>query len=290
MLRKLLAILETREIDFCKFANIKIKKRNTNQMIETHAHIYDEQFETDRNVMLSRAFESGISQIWMPNCNHETIPSMLALESQYPDKCLPMIGLHPCYVDNNVEKEIEIIEQLLAKRKFIMIGEIGLDFYWDLSFVKQQEAAFIKQLVLAKKYKLPICIHSRNSKDNNLNAIQRCCELIEEFNWKDLRGIFHCFSGNYEDAKKVIGLNFLLGIGGVVTFKNGGLDTFLPKIDLKHLVLETDSPYLAPVPHRGKRNEPIYINLVAEKLAEIKETSISEIINTTTQNALNLIN
>ncbi|MCP9770159.1 TatD family deoxyribonuclease [Lacihabitans sp. LS3-19] len=258
-------------------------------MIETHAHIYDEQFNNDRDEMLQRAFELGVEQIWMPNCNSETIPGMLALESQYPGKCLSMMGLHPCYVGEDFEKELAIVGDNLEKRPFILIGEIGLDFFWDLTFVPQQEKAFLKQLEFAKKYNLPICIHSRNSKDNQLNAIQRCCDLIEEFGWKDLRGIFHCFSGNKEDAERVISLNFHLGIGGVVTFKNGGLDKFLGEIPINNIVLETDSPYLAPVPLRGKRNEVSYLSHVTEKLSELYNLSEDEIKNITTQNALNII-
>ncbi|CAN1578330.1 TatD Mg-dependent DNase [Spirosomataceae bacterium] len=259
------------------------------KIIETHAHIYDEQFENDRDEMLIRAFEAGVEQIWMPNCNHQTIEGMLSLETQYPEKCLSMMGLHPCYVDKDFDKELEIIEKWLNKRPFIMIGEIGLDFYWDLAFVPQQEQVFLRQLELAKKYNLPICIHSRNSKDNSLNAIQRCCDLIEEFGWKELRGIFHCFSGNQEDAERVLSLNFLMGIGGVVTFKNGGLDKFLKDIPLRMIVLETDSPYLAPVPHRGKRNEVSNLELVVNKIADIYEISADEVKIQTTENAQKLI-
>lgn len=259
------------------------------KIIETHAHIYDEQFDNDREEMLKRAFLTGVEQIWMPNCNHETIEKMLALEQQYPLQCLPMMGLHPCYVGEDFEKELEIVENWVQKRKFIMIGEIGLDFYWDLAFVPQQEKVFLYQLSLAKKYNLPICIHSRNSKDNSLNAIQRCCDLIEDIDWKDLRGIFHCFSGNKEDAKRVLSLNFLLGIGGVVTFKNGGLDKFLSEIPLEKIVLETDSPYLAPVPHRGKRNEVGYLDMVIARIADIYNISADEVRIQTTKNAKNLI-
>ena len=259
-------------------------------IIETHAHIYDEQFVPDLDEMLKRASNAGVEQIWMPNCNHETIPRMLDLEEKYSNLCLSMMGLHPCYVGEDFENELEIVENWFEKRKFIMIGEIGLDFFWDLTFVPQQEKAFLRQLELAKKYNLPICIHSRNSKDNSLNAIQRCCDLIEGFGWKDLRGIFHCFSGNKEDADRVLSLNFLLGIGGVVTFKNGGLDKFLKDIPLECLVLETDSPYLAPVPHRGKRNEVCYLELVVEKLSDVYEISTEVVKEKTTKNALNLIN
>jgi TatD DNase family protein len=258
-------------------------------MIETHAHIYDEQFGQDRNAMLERAFSAGIKQIWMPNCDHETIDGMLALEKKYPEVCHAMMGVHPCYVKENFEEELNVVEQWLEHRKFILIGEIGLDFYWDLTFVTQQEDVFLRQLALAKKYNLPICIHSRNSKNNEHNAILRCIELIKQFGWEDLRGIFHCFSGNLEEAQKIIEINFLLGIGGVATFKNGGMDTILPHIDLKHIVLETDSPYLAPVPHRGKRNEVVYIGLVARRIAEIKAIDFDEVVQQTTQNALSLI-
>ena len=258
-------------------------------MIETHAHIYDEQFGQDRNAMLERAFSAGIKQIWMPNCDHETIDGMLALEKQYPEVCHAMMGVHPCYVKENFEEELNVVEQWLEHRKFILIGEIGLDFYWDLTFVTQQEEVFLRQLALAKKYNLPICIHSRNSKNNEHNAILRCIELIKQFGWEDSRGIFHCFSGNLEEAQKIIEINFLLGIGGVATFKNGGMDTILPHIDLKHIVLETDSPYLAPVPHRGKRNEVVYIGLVARRIAEIKAIDFDEVVQQTTQNALSLI-
>lgn len=258
-------------------------------MIETHAHIYDDQFDNDRNLMLERAFDAGIKQIWMPNCAHETIDGMLALEAKYPEICLPMMGVHPCYIKENFEQELAIVENWLEKRPFFMIGEIGIDFYWDLTFVPQQEEAFLTQLGLAKKYNLPICIHSRNSKNGELNAIIRCIELIEQFGWSGLRGIFHCFSGNLKEAQRVINLNFLLGIGGVATFKNGGMDKVLPFIDLKNIVLETDAPYLAPVPHRGKRNEVAYLELVAQKIAELKEVSVKEVVQQTTENALTLL-
>lgn len=261
-----------------------------NHIIETHAHIYDEQFETDREAMLQRAKDVGVSQIWMPNCNHETIESMMQLELKHPGFCVPMMGLHPCYVDQNYQIELEIITNWLEKRPFIMIGEIGIDFYWDLSFIKHQEKAFISQLEMAKKHNLPICIHSRNSKDGQMNAIQHCCDLIENFGWKDLRGIFHCFSGNLQDAQRVINLNFHLGIGGVLTFKNGGLDKFLDQIPFDKIVLETDSPYLAPVPHRGKRNEVSFLELVIEKISDIKKINNNEVILQTTKNALSIIN
>lgn len=258
-------------------------------MIDTHAHIYDEQFAEDTEQTLQRAFDSGLSEIWMPNCNSETIAGMYNLETRHPGVCKSMMGLHPSYVNENFETELQIVSDELKNRKFIMIGEIGMDFYWDLTFVKEQEKAFLYQLELAKTYNLPICIHSRNSKDNSLNAIQRCCDLIEDFGWNDLKGIFHCFSGNAEDAKRVIELNFLLGIGGVVTFKNGGIDKFLGEIPLDKIVLETDAPYLAPVPYRGKRNEPSYLELVINKLSDVYGLNQEVIKSKTTENALALL-
>ena len=259
-------------------------------MIETHAHIYDEKFDADRNEMLQRAKEVGVKEVWMPNCSSETIGGMLALEENEPSFCVPMMGLHPCYVKEDFKDELTIVTKWLEERQFKMIGEIGLDFYWDLTFVKEQEEAFLEQLLLAKKYNIPICIHSRNSKKNEHNAIIRCCELIEEFNWEGLRGIFHCFSGNLEEAKRIIGLNFLLGIGGVATFKKGGLDKVLPYIEIENIVLETDSPYLAPVPFRGKRNEVSYIDLVADRVAFLMTIEKQEVLRCTDANAKELIN
>lgn len=257
-------------------------------MIETHAHIYDEGFQEDLDLMLERAFAAGVKEIWMPNCNHETIEPMLKIEQRYPN-CQAMMGLHPCYVDDQFEKELQIVEQWLEKRRFLMIGEIGIDYYWDLTFSEAQEAAFLKQLGFAKKFNLPICIHARNSKDNSQNAIQKCIELIRFFNWQDLKGIFHCFSGNLNEAQAIIDLGFVLGIGGVATFKNGGMDQVLPYIGLENIVLETDAPYLAPVPHRGKRNEVAFIELVAERIAVLKNISKMEVMQQTTKNAHQLI-
>ncbi|PAC30480.1 TatD family hydrolase [Flectobacillus sp. BAB-3569] len=251
-------------------------------MIETHAHIYDEGFNEDMEQMLSRAFEAGVEQIWMPNCNHETIDSMMALAKEYPDKCLPMIGLHPCYVKEDFEKEIQIIEDYLAKEKFIAIGEIGLDLYWDKTFFAQQQEAFLQQCVLAKKHNLWIDIHSRN-------AFWETVELIEKNGDPNLKGIFHCFTGTLEEAQKAVELGFLLGIGGVATFKNGGLDQVIPHISIDKLVLETDAPYLAPVPYRGKRNEPSYLPLVAQKIADWHQCDVTVVLEKTTQNAKALL-
>jgi TatD DNase family protein len=258
-------------------------------LIDTHAHIYDDSFDADRETMLQTAIEKGIQQIWMPNCNSETIPRMYAVEQIDPKAYLPMMGLHPCYVDENFNTELDTVKKELESRQFCMIGEIGLDFYWDLKHVEAQEKAFLQQLELARQYNLPICIHSRSSKDGSLNAIQRCLELIKTNNFTDIKGIFHCFSGNYEDALAVIEIGFKLGIGGVATFKNGGLDTFLKQIPLNNIVLETDSPYLAPVPFRGKRNEVAYVDLVAQKVADIYEISKEKVVETTYNTATELI-
>lgn len=257
-------------------------------MIETHAHVYDEQFDTDRPAMIQRAKDVGISEIWLPNCDESTIDGMLQVEQEFPI-CKAMMGLHPCYVNEKVDEQLATVETWIAKRPFIMIGEIGLDFFWDLTHVPEQEKAFTAQLEFAKKYNLPICIHSRNSKDGEHNAIIRCCELIEEFGWKGLRGIFHCFSGNLEEAKRIISLNFLLGIGGVATFKNGGMDKVLPYVSLEDIVLETDSPYLAPVPYRGKRNEVAYVDFVADRVALLMGEDKKTVSEQTTKNAKELV-
>ncbi len=254
---------------------------NQFNIIETHAHIYDEAFAEDRDSMLQNAFNAGIQEIWMPNCNLESIGGMLAIAEQYPTQCLPMVGLHPCYVKEDFEKELAAIESYLAKEKFIAIGEIGMDLYWDKPFVAQQEEAFLIQCQWAKKYQLWIDIHSRN-------AFHETVALIEKNADPHLKGIFHCFSGTVEDAQKAIELGFLLGIGGVATFKNGGYEKLLPHISLEHIVLETDAPYLAPVPYRGKRNEPAYLPLIAQKVADIMACDVAQVVAQTTQNALKL--
>lgn len=251
-------------------------------MIETHAHIYSEDYNEDREAMLERAWNAGISQIWMPNCDHATIEPMMALADQYPDQCLPMIGLHPCYVKEDFEKELAVVEQWLSKRKFIAIGEIGMDLFWDKTYLMQQEEAFLYQCKLAVKHNIWIDIHSRD-------AFQETVALIEKLAEPALTGIFHCFTGSLADAEKAIELGFKLGIGGVATFKNGGLDKVIPYVDLKHLVLETDSPYLAPVPYRGKRNEVSYIEIVAQRIGDLKQISKEEVIATTTENALAML-
>lgn len=257
------------------------------KLIDTHAHSYDEQFGPDSGIALERAFAAGVTQIWLPNCNSDTIPGMLALEERYPERMLPMMGLHPTYVNADVERELAVVEAWLAKRPFFAVGEIGLDYYWDLTFVEEQKIAFRRQLQLASRYRLPIAIHSRSG--NGLNAFADVADLIEQHGDPGLRGIFHCFVGTREDAERAIELNFLLGMGGVVTFKNGGLDRVLPHVGLEHLVLETDAPYLAPVPFRGKRNESAYLPLIAQRVADLKQVSLEEVARLTTENARRLI-
>jgi TatD DNase family protein len=250
-------------------------------IIETHAHIYDQAFVEDREAMLEKAFSVGVSEIWMPNCNSETIEGMMALANQYPNKCLPMMGLHPCYVKEDFEKELYLVEDWLSKYQFLAIGEIGMDLYWDKTFVEQQEKAFLYQCQLAKKYHLWIDIHSRN-------AFWETVALIEKNADPHLKGIFHCFTGTLEEVQKAIDLGFLLGVGGVATFKNGGLDKVLPHISLENIVLETDAPYLAPVPYRGKRNESAYLPIIAQKVADLMECSVEKVLDITSQNALKL--
>lgn len=252
-------------------------------MIETHAHIYDSQYEEDRIEMLNRAWETGITQIWMPNCDSETLHGMLSLNELYPDQCLPMLGLHPCYVKEDFEKELRLLESYIGKYPFIAIGEIGMDLYWDKTFRAQQEEAFLIQCQWALDHQLWIDIHSRN-------AFWETVALIEKVNDPRLTGIFHCFSGNLEEANKAIELGFKLGIGGVVTFKNGGIDKLIPQVSPEYIVLETDSPYLAPVPFRGKRNEVCYVDLVAQKIADLWQMPKQQVIEITTQNALELLN
>jgi TatD DNase family protein len=251
-------------------------------MIETHAHIYDEKYNDDRTDMLQRAWDSGIEQIWMPNCDHSTIPGMMQLAQEFPDRCLPMIGLHPTYVKEGFEKELELVETWLTKARFIAIGEIGMDLFWDKTFRAQQEEAFLFQCALARKYDLWIDIHCRE-------AFWETVGLIEKFADPALTGIFHCFTGTLDEAQKVIDLGYKLGIGGVATFKNGGLDKVLPYIGLEHIVLETDSPYLAPVPYRGKRNEISYIDLVAQRVADLKQLTKEEVVVTTSRTARSML-
>lgn len=231
--------------------------------------------------MIDRAVEAGVGKIFMPNVDEDSIDKMLEVEEKNPGVCLPMIGLHPCNVGKNFEKQLYLVEDWLGKKKFAAIGEMGIDLYWDQTYKEQQIEAFKIQVALAKKYHLPIVLHTRNA---NKEAI----ELVNHLKDESLKGIFHCFSGTLEEARQMIELEFLLGIGGVVTFKNGGLDKILPQLNLENLVLETDCPYLAPTPFRGKRNEPSYIPIIAHKVAEIMKKDVDEVAEVTSKNALGL--
>lgn len=248
------------------------------KLIDTHCHIYSSEFSVDRSAMLARAESEGIAKMLMPAIDSTSHEEMLRLEAEFPGKCRSMMGLHPCSVKENYLDELNVVEQWFAKRSFVAVGETGLDFYWDLTYKKEQYEVFQRQIEWALQFDIPVVIHSRNS-------ITECIATVASNQNGNLRGVFHCFSGSVEQAQKVIDLNFFLGIGGVLTFKKSGLDAVIEKIELKHIVLETDAPYLAPVPFRGKRNECSYTKYVAEKLAEIKKTSIEDIAAATTANA-----
>jgi TatD DNase family protein len=256
------------------------------KFIDTHAHIYSEQFEKDRQDMLERAFREGIEVIYMPNVDHKSIDGMLELENCYPKQCLPMMGLHPCSVGKDFEKELYLVETWLNKRHFVAVGEMGIDLYWDTTFAAQQEEAFKIQANWAAKYNIPLIIHARSK--NEGEAMQKIISLLETLKSDKLFGILHCFTGTMTDAKRLIDLNFKLGIGGVVTYKNGGLEPIIKEIELENLVLETDCPYLAPLPHRGKRNETAFVKLVADKIATIKQIDIEVVAQKTTENAKKL--
>lgn len=253
------------------------------QLVETHAHIYLDQFEKDLDEVIERSKELGVEKIFMPNIDSESIDAMLELEHRYPGYCIPMMGLHPCSVNKNFEKELYVVEDWLNKRDFVAVGEMGTDLYWDKTFFEQQKEAFNIQSKWAIDKNLPIVIHCRES-------INETIELVSDLKSENFRGIFHCFSGTLEQASQIVELGFLLGIGGVATFKNGGLEPVLEAIGLDHLVLETDSPYLAPVPHRGKRNEPAYLDLVAQKIASIKQITKNEVAQATSENAQRIFN
>ena len=248
------------------------------RLIDTHCHLYAEEFVEDIDDIMQRAELEGITKLYLPAIDSESHEAMLKLAERFSGKCISMMGLHPCYVKENFEKELLMVKHWLNKKNFAAIGEIGLDFYHDTTFAPQQYDAFRRQMEWAIAYDLPIVIHTRN-------AMQETINLVKEFVPRGIRGIFHCFSGSYESAKEIINAGFYLGIGGVITYKNSGLPEVLKKIDLKHLVLETDAPYLTPVPFRGKRNESSYLKYIAAKLAEVKEITIEEVAEATTANA-----
>ncbi len=250
-------------------------------IIDTHTHLYLEEFSTDIDQVLNRATTEGITKFYLPNIDSSSIDPMLQLEKKHPGKCFAMMGLHPCSVKENYQAEIIIVEEWLSKSTFAAIGEIGLDYYWDQTFIAEQKIVFRTQIELAQYYDLPIVIHSRNS-------LNDCIDMVKQNQNGKLKGIFHCFGGTVMEAQQIIDLGFLMGIGGIITYKKSGLYEVVQSIPLEYLVLETDAPYLTPVPFRGKRNEPAFLKYVIEKIAEAKSISKEEVITATTRNAENV--
>ncbi len=250
-------------------------------LIDTHTHLYDEKLVGDLDTLIPEAMTKGVERFYLPNCDSSTISSMLAVEQKWPDHCFAMMGLHPCYVNMQVEQELAVVQEWLFKRSFAAVGEIGLDYYWDKTFVAEQQMVFRRQIEWSIALKLPIVIHMREATEDTIR-------IVKEYVSQGVRGVFHCFSGSYETAQKIIDMGFFLGIGGVVTYPKAGLQEVVKKIDLQHLVLETDAPYLSPVPHRGKRNESAYITHVANTLADLKGESVEQVALITSKNALNL--
>lgn len=244
---------------------------------DTHTHLYASEFDADRNELMQQAIDAGVSRFFLPNVEASSVTPMLDLCERFPENCFPMMGLHPCSVKENYLDELSLVETELSNGNYVGVGEIGLDFFWDISFVKEQEDAFLKQIAWACELNLPVSIHSRS-------ATARAIELIQS-SGLHVKGVFHCFGGNIVEAKAITDMGMFLGIGGVITYKNSGLDAIVSQIELKHIVLETDAPYLPPVPHRGKRNIPEYLLLTAQKLAAIKNCSVAEVAEQTTKNS-----
>ncbi len=251
------------------------------QLIDTHTHLYAEAFDEDRDLMIQRALDTGVTDFFIPAIDSTYTDRMLSLEKQYPDQMHLMTGVHPTHIKEHYKEELDHVSSLLNQRNFCAIGEIGMDLYWDKTFVKEQQEAFDLQIQWAKKHELPFVIHCRD-------AFDEVFEVLDGHNPNDLRGIFHCFTGTLEQAKRILSYNLKLGIGGVVTFKNGKLDQFLNQIPLSEIVLETDSPYLAPTPYRGKRNESSYIQEVASKVAAVYGLPIATIAEETSKNSLEI--
>lgn len=247
-------------------------------IIDTHTHLYDEETTELQDAHINRAIQAGVHKMYMPNCDSSTIEDMMGIAQRFPENCFPMMGLHPCYVKENYKDELAIVEEQLAKNKFSAIGEIGLDFYWDKTFADEQKLAFEQQIDWALAYDLPIVIHSRSS-------TQECLDIVKRKQNGKLVAIFHCFSGTPEQAQRVAGLGGYIGIGGVVTFKTSNLPEVLRAVSLENVVLETDAPYLAPVPYRGKRNESTYLPLIAQRIADVYEMPLEAIEKATTANA-----
>ncbi len=248
-------------------------------LVDTHTHLYVDAFDDDRTAMLQRAFEAGVERLYLPNIDEASIEDMHQLATAHPGAVFPMMGLHPCSVKDDFEQVLDRMASYLEKGGYAGIGETGLDYYWDMTYQTQQQASLVRHIAWAKQYRLPIILHTRD-------AFADTFALIEKHYDEQLTGIFHCFSGTLEEARQVLALDgFYLGIGGVLTFKNSGLDKVVAELPLDRLVLESDSPYLTPAPHRGKRNESSYLRLVAEKLAVVKGVSVKEIEAITTANA-----
>lgn len=250
-------------------------------LTDTHTHLYYEKDDVKRKELIDRCFENGVERLFLPNVDAQSIPLVMNLANTYPDSCFPMLGLHPCDVKEGYQTELDTIFESLSNYKVYAIGEIGIDLYWDKSTLSIQREAFRKQIAWAKQLDLPIVIHCRD-------AFDEVYEVLQGEKDEKLKGIFHCFSGNADQARKIIELGFYLGIGGVVTYKNSGLDKVVAEIGLEHLVLETDAPYLTPVPFRGKPNESSYLVYVAAKVAEVKNKSLEEVAAITTENSKNI--
>lgn len=255
-------------------------------LTDTHTHLFSSEFDNQIDELISQAKEKSVSRFFLPNINSQTIPLVFNLTNKYPQNCFAMIGLHPCDVKENYKEELAIIENTLRNSKkethkserIYAIGEIGLDLYWDKTFVNNQIEAFVTQITRASELNLAVSMHTRNATQETIDILKQNAHLKN-------KGVFHCFGGTLEQAREIIDMGFYLGIGGVITFKNSGLGKIVKQIDLQHIVLETDAPYLAPVPHRGKRNDPAYLYLIAEKIAQIKNVSIEEVASITTENS-----
>lgn len=252
-------------------------------LVDTHTHLYSSQFESDIEEVINRAIENGVERMLLPNIDSSSTEALWKVVNAHPKNCFPMMGLHPCSVDASYIKELKHVEEELATGRYIAVGEIGIDLYWDKTYLKEQITAFEQQMEWAKELNLPVAIHCRES----FNEIFASVEKVQDGR---LHGVLHCFTGNADQAQKCIDLGLHLGLGGVLTFKKSGVDEAIKDIPMERLVLETDSPYLAPTPYRGKRNESGYTKLVAEKLAEVKGLSLEEVAAITTQNAERLFN
>jgi TatD DNase family protein len=253
------------------------------KLVDTHTHLYLKEFSGDIEAVIKRAKNENVTKFFLPAIDSGETAAMFALENKFPGECFPMAGLHPCSVKENYKNELALVEKLLSERKFAAVGEAGLDFYWDKTFIKEQYESLRTQAEWSIVYGLPLVLHTRD-------AMQETIDVIKEYNGRGLTGIFHCFGGTPENAKDIIVQNFYLGIGGVVTYKNSGLSEVVKEIDLKYIVLETDAPYLTPVPFRGKRNESSYLKYIAQKIADIKNISVGQVAEQTTANAEKIFN